>query len=108
MLPIITSMCKQIQYLPSIVTFPSYPIGWLKDDGVKHEAVFVTDVCSPGSELIDWARVVPKIRLRKKVRMEDFCDQSPERNYLKRSGRIDRDLAIGWYDLRLDRKEDRN
>ena len=55
-----------------------------------------------------WARLVPRIRLRKKVRMEDFMIKVREELFENCSGRIDRDLAIGWYDLRLDRKEDRN
>ena len=55
-----------------------------------------------------WARVVPRIRLRKMVRIEDFMIKVREELFENCSGRIDRDLAIGWYDLRLDGEEDRN
>ena len=71
-----------------------------------------TAVCmlspTPTLMVAPWARVVPRIRLRKIVRMEDFMIKVREELFENCSGRIDRDLAIGWYDLRLDREEDRN
>ena len=81
-----------------------------QDDGVPDEAVS-TAVCmlSPAPTLMvaPWARLVPRIRLRKSNDRR-FHDQVREELFENCSGRIDRDLAIGWYDLRLDRKEDRN
>lgn len=71
-----------------------------------------TAVCmlspTPTLMVAPWVSVLPIIRLRKMVKMEDFIIKVREGLFENCSGRIDRDLAIGWYDLRLDREEDRN